>query len=165
MSLARITLLTTLFGLLDVVGACSEPTPKAKLPQKEPELLSLRGQVVWMHEALARRHGVKTVPEAAQRILALETSDGQLHPLVEDVRGRGFRRDERLRSTPVELLVRRHRGSPMLQVIRLFAIAKDGRYELDYWCDICAIAMFESKPCDCCQDPNVLRRRKIRDRQ
>ena len=34
------------------------------------------------------------------------------------------------------------------------------RLELDYWCDICAIAMYELKECECCQGPIELRRRK-----
>ena len=30
----------------------------------------------------------------------------------------------------------------------------DGKkYELDYWCDICAIPMYELKECECCQGP------------
>jgi hypothetical protein len=61
----------------------------------------------------------------------------------------------------VELLVRRHAGSPVVQIIRVFEITKDGRFEIDYWCQVCAIAMFEQKDCECCQEPNELRRRKI----
>lgn len=122
---------------------------------------SLRGRVVWLAESLAKR-GIKTVPEAAERVLALETPKGDLHPLVEDIRGRGFRRDERLRKMDLELLVRHHKGSPMVQVVRAFELTKDGKHELDYWCDICAIAMFELKECDCCQGPIELRKRRIK---
>lgn len=124
---------------------------------------TLRGKVVWMSEALAKRFGVKEVPEAKERILALATDDGQLYPLVEDVRGRAFRRDARLRGIPLELLVRQYDGSPMIQAIRVYSLEKDGKYELDYWCDVCAIAMFELKPCDCCQGPIELRRRKMEE--
>jgi len=136
----------------------SVPPSSEKAGTKPPETLSLRGRVVWMNDALARRHGVKTVPEAAQRLLALETADGELHPLVEDIRGRAFRRDQRLRGQDLQLLVRRHAGSPMIQIIRVFALQQDRKFELDYWCDICAIAMFELKACDCCQGPIELRR-------
>lgn len=122
----------------------------------------LRGKVVWLAEALNRLHGVKTVPEAAQRTLALETEDGTLHPLVEDIRGRAFRRDARLRKMNVELLVRQYRGSPLVQVVRAFEVTKDGKLELDYWCEICSIVMFELKECDCCQGPIELRRRAIK---
>jgi hypothetical protein len=119
---------------------------------------SIRGRVVWLAEAMARLHGIKAVPEARDRILALETEDGHLHPIVEDIRGRAFRRDERLRKMQVELLVRQHRGSPLVQVVRVFELAEDGKSEIDYWCEICAIAMFELKECECCQGPIELRR-------
>jgi hypothetical protein len=135
-----------------------------QLPAAEPaafELQTIRGRVVFLHEALEEKYGIRAVPEAKQRALALKTQDGALVPLVEDVRGRAFRADERLRKPEVELLVRRYRGSPVVQIIRVFEVARDGKYELDYWCDICAIAMFELKPCDCCQGETELRRRKV----
>ncbi|MEX2188217.1 MAG: hypothetical protein WD875_15530 [Pirellulales bacterium] len=122
---------------------------------------SLRGRVVFAAEAMARLHGVKGVAEAKERVLALETSDGEIYPLVEDVRGRAFRVDAKLREFDVELLVRRYEGSPMRQVIGVYAIEKDGKYEVDYWCDVCAIAMFEQKPCECCQAMNHMRLRKV----
>lgn len=130
-------------------------------PAAKFELQSLRGRVVWMSTALQRRFDIKEVPEAAERLLALEESNGMLHPLVEDVRGRAFRRDARLRDIEVELLVRKYRNSPMVQIIQVFSLHADGKYELDYWCEICAIAMFELKDCECCQGPIELRRRKV----
>jgi hypothetical protein len=124
---------------------------------------TLRGRIVWVAEALQRRFGIQMVPEAAERLLALETPDGHIHPVVEDVRGRAFRRDARLRQLPeCELLVRRYHGSPLIQVIRLYAVEGAERYELDYWCEICAITMFELKACDCCQGDIELRRRRAR---
>ena len=137
---------------------CAESLAAAEPPPFE--LATLRGRVVYQNEALAEKYGIGTVEEAKERTLALQTADGTLVPLVEDVRGRAFRVDERLRKAEVELLVRRYAGSPAVQVIRVFEVAKDGKFELDYWCDICAIAMFELKPCDCCQGDTVLRRRK-----
>ena len=119
---------------------------------------SIRGRVVWLAEAITRLHGIKAVPEAQDRILALETADGQLYPLIEDIRGRAFRRDERLRKMEVELLVRQHRGSPLVQIVRVFELTEDGKFEIDYWCEICSIAMFELKECECCQGPIELRR-------
>ena len=69
-----------------------------------------------------------------ERILGLQTAAGDLVPLLEDVRGRAFRRDDRLRAMNVELVVRRYRQSPVVQILRIFEIAADGRYEIDYWC-------------------------------
>ena len=142
-------------GLLCLAG-----TARADEPKAEFTLDTVRGHVVYLAEALEKRAGVATVPEAKDRILALETKNGELIPLLEDVRGRAFRRDERLRKMEVELLVRRYKGSPVVQVIRVFEVAKDGLYEVDYWCEICAIAMYELKDCECCQGPIELRRRK-----
>lgn len=124
---------------------------------------SLQGRVVFMADALQRLHGVSTVPEAKERIIALETPEGKLCPLVEDKRGRSFRLDERLMGTPMELLVRQHEGSPAIQVIRIHTLEDGKKYLVDYWCDICAITMFELKPCDCCQGPIRLRKREVTD--
>jgi len=122
---------------------------------------TLRGKVVFLAEVMEKETGVRSVPEAKDRILALQTESGELVPLLEDARGRAFRRDERLRQMKVELLVRRYRHSPLAQIIRVYEVAPDGRYEIDYWCDICAIAMVEKKDCECCQGPVQLRRQKV----
>lgn len=122
---------------------------------------TIQGRVVYLAEALDRKFGVKSSDDAQERILAVETKAGTLVPLVEDSRGRAFRADKRLRAMDVELTVRRYQGSPAVQVIRVCELAKDGKYEIDYWCDICSIVMFEQKECECCQAPNVLRRRKV----
>lgn len=144
-----------LAGAVGTRRSSAEP-PGTETPQNE----TLRGRVVYLAEALERRYGVKSVPEAADRVLAIETRDGELVPLVEDIRGRAFRRDPQLRELEdLELLVRRHPGAPAVQVIKLYSHERGVRYELDYWCEICAIAMYELKPCDCCQGPIELRRR------
>src|SRR5688572_6137503 len=112
---------------------------------------SLRGKVLWTSEALKGRFGIETDADAAEKSVSLLTTDGKVHPIVQDARGRGFLKDARLRNRDMELLVRRYEGSPFIQIIRIYTI-KDGRkYALDYWCDICAIIMFELKECECCQ--------------
>ena len=155
MQIAKCKLQIGLAGLLCLAGLA-----RADEPQAEFTLDTVRGRVVYLADALEQRAGAAAVPEAKDRILALETKAGELIPLLEDVRGRAFRRDERLRKMEVELLVRRYKGSPVVQVIRLFEVAKDGLYEVDYWCEICAIAMYELKECECCQGPIELRKRK-----
>lgn len=141
---------------LTATGSASEAAVRANDAFR---VRSVRGKIVWLADALERLHGVESLPAAKQRIIALETDDHHLYPLVEDKRGRSFRLDPRLREGTVELLARQHRGSPMLQVIKIFSIDEDGKkFELDYWCEICAIAMFELKACDCCQGPIELRR-------
>jgi hypothetical protein len=136
--------------------AAAEEQPSARYVTQ-----SVRGQVVFAGDAMRRLFGISVVPEATERLLVLETAEGELVPLVEDVRGRAFRGDKRLRNIDVELLVRRYEGSPLVQVIRVYEGTGKSKFELDYWCEICAIAMFELKACDCCQGPIELRRRKV----
>jgi len=121
---------------------------------------SLRGRIVWLGEALKRR-GVEVDPDAMRSSIALETSDGGLVPIVKDARGRGFHLDPRLHRYDYELTVRRVPRSPMVQVVRVSTWHDGKRYELDYWCDICAIPMVELKECECCQGPIRLRERLL----
>jgi hypothetical protein len=123
---------------------------------------TLHGQVVWMADALRERFGIQTDDDVAHAVVALEEAGGRLHPLLKDTRGRSFHSDERLRGIELELLVRRYAGSPAVQVVRVYAIKPDGKYQVDYWCDVCSIAMYELKPCECCQGPTRLRERKIK---
>jgi hypothetical protein len=136
---------------------------KEELPQETPpfETLTLRGKVRYLGPALKERYDIESVPESAERQIVLDIPDGELVPLVEDIRGRAFRVDDRLRGMEVELLVRRYQHSPFAQVIQLSEVKKAGLFIVDYWCDVCAIAMYELKPCDCCQAPNRLRLRRV----
>ncbi|HEV3138596.1 MAG TPA: hypothetical protein VGZ26_11845 [Pirellulales bacterium] len=122
---------------------------------------TVRGRVVWLDEALGRLYGVATDPAASETVVALESPDGRLLPIIPDVRGRAFAVDARLRNVDLELLVRRYAGVPMIQTIRVFRRKPDGLYEIDYWCDICAISMFILKPCECCQGPTRLREQLV----
>lgn len=123
----------------------------------------IEGQVVWLAAALKSKFGISTVPEVAENSLALLTKDGQLLPIVENLRGRAFRKDERLREKNMQILARRYDHQPLIQILRVYEIDDDQRYEVDYWCDICAIVMFETGPCACCQDHNRLRKRLAED--
>lgn len=140
----------------DVEADGKQPQPVAAKHNN----VTLRGRIVWLNETLKRRYNIATPEDAAEQMLVLEADNGTIHPIVEDTRGGAFRLDDRLRGRPVEVLARRFIGSPMLQVIRLYAVREDGLYELDYWCDICAIQMFQHGVCDCCQGDNRLRERK-----
>jgi hypothetical protein len=126
-------------------------------PEPKHVTQSLRGKVLWTAEALEKHLGIESDPDWAQASVSLVTPEGRVHPLVKDDRGRGFLKDARLRNRDLELLVRRHEGSPFLQVIGVYTI-KDGRkHSLEYWCDICAIIMYELQDCECCQGPIELR--------
>ena len=117
------------------------------------ETATLRGRIVWQIDALKRKFGVAVDPDAAKSVVCLETPSGDLVPIVKDFRGRGFHLDPKLHDFDWELVVRRYPGSPFVQVVRTY-VWKDGkRLEFDYWCDICAIPMYELKECECCQGP------------
>lgn len=142
-------------------GVCLLAVNNRACAENPYETQTLRGRVVYLAAAFEKQTGIAPVPEARDRILALQTASGELVPLLEDVRGRAFRRDDRLRQMNLELVVRRYSQSPAVQIIRVIEVSPDGRYDIDYWCEICAIAMFEQKDCECCQGPVELRRRKM----
>ncbi len=143
-----------------------KPTPKQTPPKNESDkpkytLQRLRGKMVYLAEAMKRLHGTESDADARQSAVALETSDGHLHPILKDARGRGFWMDERLRGIELELLVCAYPGSPVVQVVRVYSLKNGQRFELDYWCDICAIVMYELKECECCQGPTRIRTRLV----
>ncbi len=125
-------------------AAASEPTGEKVL---------LSGQVILLAEALKAR-GIKFYAAELQGAVVLETKAGEIVPLISDWRGRAFYQDERLRHRPVDLVVRRTPGLPFVQVLMVYTFNdKEIREYTDYWCDICAIPMYEIKDCECCQGP------------
>jgi hypothetical protein len=127
----------------------ADPAPPAKK--------LYRGQVVPIVDALKDRD-VKAYSEELKGQVALRTADGELLPILPDWRGRAFYQDERLRKRDVELIGFRRPGLPYLQVLTIFTFDEQKqRQYTDYWCDICAIPMYEIKPCDCCQQDIRLR--------
>jgi hypothetical protein len=115
-----------------------------------------RGKVVFLREALTRRK--IEAREEFDKQVALETAGGELIPIVPDWRGRAFYQDARLRNRDVELVGKRQKGVPYLQVLMIFVFDEKGRREyMDYYCDTCAFPMYEIKPCECCQGPVRLR--------
>ncbi|MGH7199129.1 MAG: hypothetical protein ACREJB_00885 [Planctomycetaceae bacterium] len=139
------------FGLLVILPAiCSAEDPPKEL---------FTGEVVLVLEALEER-GIEARDELEGQV-ALQTSDGELVPILPDWRGRAFFQDERLRNRKVELVGYRQPGLPYLQVLSIYTFNEKGeRQYTDYWCDICSIPMYEIKPCDCCQGEIRLRFQK-----
>jgi hypothetical protein len=135
--------------------------PKAAANSRPYKTETLRGKIVWLNEALERSFGVTTDPDSAETAVALQLPGGDLLPVIPDTRGRAFTVDSRLRGIDLELLVRRYQGVPMIQVIRVFRPQAGGLYEIDYWCDTCAISMFILKRCDCCQGETRLRQQLV----
>ena len=125
----------------------------------EPFKTTLSGKVVALGDALKQR-GIRSYAEEIKGQVVLVTSAGELVPIVPDWRGRAFYQDERLRNRSVDLVVTRRKGVPWVQILSIYAFDENGvRSIVDYWCDICAIPMFEIKDCECCQGPSRLRLR------
>lgn len=146
----------------DAPSVPSKPTAERPSEAFQPEAfqtVTLRGRIVWLGEALERLYGVQHDDQDAKTAIALETNDGRIVPIVKDARGRGFWLDERLHALELELFVRQYPNQPWVQVIRVYTVRDGEKFELDYWCDICAIPMFELKPCECCQGETRLRER------
>lgn len=123
----------------------------------EPVRTLLSGKVVLLADALKHR-GIKSYEEEIKGQVVLVTRIGELVPIVPDWRGRALYQDERLRDRPVDLIVNRRAGLPWVQVLSIYTFDEKGVRNLtDYWCDICAIPMYEIKECECCQGPIRLR--------
>lgn len=150
---------TLLCGLLVFTGSAAfakEPADKSEPPK---ELFS--GKAVFVQEALKRR-GIRVADEMKEQVL-LETESGELIPIAADWRGRAFYQDKKLRDRKVEIVGYRRKGIPYLQPLIVYFFDEKGRrLEFDYWCDICAIPMYEIKPCECCQDKTRHRFRRAK---
>ena len=129
----------------------SPATPSSKKP--EPTKILFAGKVVLLQDALKKRD-IKVADEMKLQAV-LETKSGELIPIAADWRGRAFFQDSKLRDRPVEIVGYRQPGNPYLQALVVYFFNKKGeREEFDYWCDICAIPMYEIKDCECCQGPS-----------
>jgi hypothetical protein len=133
------------------------PETKGDGPHDDAVKEIVSGKVVSLAEAL-KRYGIKNYPEESKGQVVLETEKGELLPIVSDWRGRAFYQDERLRERPVDLVVYRRPNIPWVQVLSIYTFDEKGARNItDYWCDICAIPMYEIKECECCQGPTRLR--------
>ena len=148
-----IAICLALLGLAPAFAAEGDPGNGQAEPRKD--LFS--GKVVPLAEALKRRE-VEFYEQELKDQVVLETPDGELIPILPDWRGRAFYQDERLRDRKLDLVGIRRPGVPHLQVLMVFTFDDKGRrMYTDYWCDICAIPMYEIKDCECCQGPIRLR--------
>lgn len=149
-----------LAGILFFAGAgifCSGSSPsRAQAPATGTSVQVFTGQVVPLGQALEKL-GVRLLPEAAPYWLGLQTADGKLYPLVPDDGARLFFQDARLRQRPMQLTGRLLAGASLLQVLAVHSLKNGQRYEVYYWCDICAIRRNYPGACECCGRPMELR--------
>ncbi len=141
------------FGLADEAAPESKPAVEKSSKKPEPRKELFAGTVVLLQDALKKRD-IKVADEMKLQAV-LETKSGELIPIAADWRGRAFFQDKKLRNRPVEIVGYRRPGVPYLQALVVYFFNKKGeREEFDYWCDICAIPMYEIKDCECCQGPS-----------
>ena len=141
------------FGFADEAAPESKPAAEKSSKKPEPRKELFAGTVVLLQDALKKRD-IKVADEMKLQAV-LETSSGELIPIAADWRGRAFFQDKKLRDRPVEIVGYRRPGVPYLQSLVVYFFNKKGdREEFDYWCDICAIPMYEIKDCECCQGPS-----------
>jgi hypothetical protein len=135
------------------------PKPAATPVEAEPKKELFAGKVVLAVDALKKK-GLRPAEEMNGQAV-LEAESGELIPILADWRGRAFFQDERLRNRRVELVGYRRPGIPYLQILMVFTFNEAGDREYtDYWCDVCAIPMYEIKACECCQGEIRLRFQK-----
>ena len=146
--------------LLVVLGRPRSGTPDDRSPPK-PELAVLRGKVVELGPYLSEKFQVPMDEDFGKASLVLVTQSGGVHPLIKDVRSRGFFMDKRLRDRDVELHVHNYPGLPFVRVIDAYSFKDGKKHKVDYWCTICSIATFQPGPCPCCQDEIGLRERPV----
>lgn len=151
-----------LVAVVAAYGAAIATPPVAADGLEPYSTATVRGRVAWVGEALGRRFGIKSESSLAESMVALETSDAVL-PIAPDLRGKAFMDDKRLRAMDVELLVRKYKNTPYLQIMQVYHVKPDGKYQVDYWCEKCAIATFILKECECCQGPMELRERLVKE--
>jgi hypothetical protein len=138
-------------------AAAREGPSKPADTERDAVRTLLSGKVVRLADAL-RQRGIKSYEEEIKEQVVLVTRTGEVVPIVPDWRGRALYQDERLRDRPVDLIVNRRAGLPWVQVLSIYTFDDKGVRNLtDYWCDICAIPMYEIKECECCQGPIRLR--------
>lgn len=136
----------------------------AKRQGPKPELVVLRGKVVELGAHLMEKFQVPVDEDLGRAAVVLVTDEGEVHPLVKDIRSRGFFMDKRIRGRPMELHVHRYPGLPFVRLIDVYSFKDGKKHKLDYWCTVCAISTFQPGPCPCCQDEIELRERLVEER-
>jgi hypothetical protein len=130
-------------------------TPKQVLAKYESVVL--RGKVIELGPYLMQTYQMPMDDDVAKSVMVLLTDSGEVHPIIKDLRSRGYWLDKRLRDRPMELHVHKFAGLPFVRLIDVYSIKEGKKYRVDYWCSVCAITTFEPGPCPCCQEEIQLR--------
>jgi hypothetical protein len=124
-------------------------------------LALLRGKVIELGPYLMARYQMPMDDDVGKNTVVLLTDSGEVHPLIKDLRSRGYWMDKRLRDRPMELHVHKFPGVPFVRLIDAYSLKDGKKYRVDYWCAVCAITTYEPGPCPCCQDEIELRELRV----
>jgi hypothetical protein len=128
---------------------------------KAGKILELDGQAVYLGPALKKKLGRELLDAALDDVVAFESADGKLYPILPTESGLFFYRDERVRAKPMRIKARWHDDLQMLEIIDRYSLVDGKPNEIYYWCEICSIQMYHLKECDCCQGPIELREHPV----
>lgn len=123
--------------------------------------VTLEGKAVMYGPAVAERLGISLLDPAMSSIVAFQTDDGRLLPILPTEAGLFFYKDERVRDRPMRVVGRWHEDASALEVIDRYVLVDGKPNEIYYWCEICSIRMYHLKECDCCQGPIELREHPV----
>jgi hypothetical protein len=140
------------------LGICSAVLVVSAPPDAPPETVTIRGKVLTLTDALKAR-GLELAPDAepTAKQVVLMALDGTITPLLADETSRALFIDARLRNRDAELVGRRFRGVPYLQVVTI-QVESEGRLRYpEYFCDVCTISVGYPQICPCCQGPMEFR--------
>ena len=123
-----------------------KPTPDGKAAR-------LRGRIVCLTEELVSEHQVTPACATRGHVYALKTGDGKLHPLLPTESAAAVWLDERYRQLDLQIVARRFPNTEFIEVIKYQTWRNDKPFDLDYFCIVCNISVYQPGPCECCQDP------------
>jgi len=124
-------------------------------------IVTLDGQAILYGPALRQRLKLELVDDSLDKVVAFETKEGLLVPILPTEAGLFFLRDERVRNKPMRITARVHAKESALEVITFHSLVDGKPNEIYYWCEICSIQMYHLKDCDCCQGPIELREHPV----
>lgn len=127
----------------------------------DANVVTLDGQAVLYGPALRKRLKLELVDDSLDKVVAYETKEGRLIPILPTEAGLFFLRDERVRNKPMRITARIHKNDSALEVITFHSLVDGKPNEIYYWCEICSIQMYHLKDCDCCQGPIELREHPV----
>ena len=154
----------------------AESLPSAKTPDQakpideagnassvkdDSKVVSLDGQAVFYGPALRKMLKLELVDDSLDKVVAFQTEDGRLIPILPTDSGLFFLRDERVRNRPMRITARVRDKVAGLEVITFHSLVDGKPNEIYYWCEICSIQMYHLKECDCCQGPIELREHPV----